>query len=176
MMLFKSRIGVAIIGALAVGLVSAGLAVVLANRPPSPPSAAAASSISQQSTSSSGSAPTPTPTLSGSGSGGQQGSAQPTDTPVPPSTVPTSGPASVVPPQVLDLHGTISNLDTTNDTFTLIPASGGTLMTVHANGSTQYQGDARNFSQLRDNWKVEVVGTSQGSYVLAAQINADSGN
>ncbi|HZC05643.1 MAG TPA: DUF5666 domain-containing protein [Ktedonobacterales bacterium] len=75
--------------------------------------------------------------------------------------------------QLVDLHGAVSSVDTSANTF--IVSSNGSSVTVVVTASTTFQGDAHSLSGLSAGWLVEVKGSTQanGSF-LAVSVDANS--
>ncbi len=62
--------------------------------------------------------------------------------------------------QLIDLQGTVLQVNTTSGTFT-IRLAGGSVKTIVVTSKTRFQGDAQSLSGLKPGWKVEVKGVFQ---------------
>ena len=159
---FKSKVVLAILGAALFGTTGALVATVPFGSAPSRSASSApqgqaglaavdnATATPAEPTPSSTSTHTPTPTR--------------TPRPRPTNTPGTGG---------LTLHGTVQNVDTNANTFT-IKQFNGTITTVAVNANTVYQGSATSLSSLQVGWNVSVTGTYQGSTFAATNVNADN--
>lgn len=76
--------------------------------------------------------------------------------------------------QAADLHGQIVTVDTANSSFTY-REFGGTLDTIHVDGSTRYTGAATSLATLTPGRGAEITGTWQSAaYLLASLVNEAS--
>ncbi len=176
--LLRSKIGIALVGAvvlggmgavmgatsawqLAAGLTGGGY---FANNDPSVTATSAAGSAI--------SSPGAT-----NGAGTPSGSGNPTPSATSSAaSAPTSAPTT--PPggtgQTVDLHGSIGKIDTSANKFILNVS--GSSRTIVVNGQTSFQGSASSLQGLRTGWQAEVKGQAQSdSTFLAFLVNSDSG-
>ena len=166
--LLRSRVGVAALGAVLLGELGASIGAASVWRPGGTTSGSIANSngggsaiATNTSASATGSA-TPNPTDTA-----QTGKRLPTATPGGPATsTPTTPPGNTG--QTIDLHGTITSIDRTANTFTLNST------TVMINGQTQFQGKTTNFQALQAGIVAEVKGQTQsdGSF-MAFVVDSD---
>lgn len=153
----KSKIVLAILGAVLFGTAGALVAAVPFSSTPSGSSSSAlqgqaglaalddATATPVRATPSSTSAPTKTPTKI-------------------PAPKPTNTPGT-------GLRGTVQSVNTSANTFT-IKLFSGTTTTVAVTANTVFQGHANSLSSLQAGWKVYVMGTYQGSTFTATDVNA----
>lgn len=167
--MLRSRVALALIGMLIFGGGSTIAAVML-----SAPHSVSANTASAQTTAtppvgtgsgSSGASADSTPTTDSGVGGGSSASAA---TPLP--TRAPSGPSG----ELRDLQGTIANVDSTTNTFTLTVS--GTARTIHVTPSTVYTGSAHSFTDLQVGMaaQAKVSALSDGSFV-AVSIEAQAG-
>lgn len=153
---FKSKLVLAILGAVLFGTAGAVVAAVPFGGPPS---------------SSSSSAP--------QGQAGLAAVDDATATPdssATPTKTPTKTPRLTNPPGTggVTLHGTVQSVNTAANTFT-IKQTNGTITPVVVNAHTTYQGAASSLSSLQAGWLVEVTGIYQTNGTFAASgVNADN--
>ncbi len=153
--LLRSRVGIAVLGAVLLGGLGASMGAASVGRPGGTTSGSLANSSAiatntiATSVSPTGSA-TPNPTDTA-----ETGNGSPTATPgAPASRTPTTPPANTG--QTIDLHGTITSINRTANTSTLNST------TVVINGQTQFQGKAASFQALQAGMVAEVKGQTQG--------------
>ena len=152
---FKSKVVLAILGAVLFGTSGALVATVPFG---SAPSRSAPSALQGQAGLAAVDNATATP-----------GTSAPTKTPthIPTRTSrPTNTPGTGAP----SLRGTVQSVNTSANTFTLL--SNGTTITVAVNANTVYQGRATSLNSLQATWSVIVTGTYQGSTFAATIVNA----
>ncbi len=164
--LLRSKVGIAVLGAVLLGGLGAYMGAASAWRPSQLPSGSVANT---------GAAAigTTSPSATSTGSAGKQTrNPSPTNTPGSSPTTPPVTPVSSG--QTVDLHGTIGTINTTANSFTL--NNSGSLITVVVNGQTAFQGSASSLQGLRSGWQAEVKGQTQsdGSF-LAFLVNSDNG-
>lgn len=158
---FKSKVVLAILGAVLFGTSGALVATVQFG---SGPSRSAPSALQGQAGLAAVNNATATP-----GSSSASPTKTPTRTPGPrPTNTPRTG------GQLINLHGTVQSVNTAANTFT-IKQTDGTITTVVVNANTTYQGTASSLSSLRAGWLVEVTGIYQTNGTFAASdVNADN--
>lgn len=90
------------------------------------------------------------------------------------SGAPTAATSGAAPSgQIIDLHGTITSVDTGNNQLTLKDTSG-TTWTVQVAANTTYEGASQTFGGLRTGMVAEVSGVVKGGTTfLAYHIHAD---
>lgn len=161
----KSKVALAVLGAVLFGTAGAMVAVLPFHSSPSTntsssaPQGQAGAAVLDNTTATPGSAspsstsvPTQTPTKA------------PTRTPAPkPTNTPGTGGTT--------LRGTVQSVNTSANTFTILQSSG-TVTTVTINANTVFQGHATSLGSLQAGWKVYVTGTYQGSTFAATNVNA----
>lgn len=147
--LLRTRIGVAIMGAILVGGAGAAVGAGSVWRPSSPVGAA----ITQaDATATATPFPTATP--------------QPT-----PTTAPTAAPTATRNPVGSTLRGTVVSVDTSADS--LIISRNGVRYTILVNDATTYSGAATQLSDIQPQWRVSVtVAAKDGSAYLAQRVSA----
>lgn len=155
---WHNRIVIAILGALALGVLSAVIAMQQV------PAVAGMQTALQQGKAATHGVATPThppkhdPTRT------------PTNVPTGTSTVtPTTPPTGTATPtsQTVTLMGQVTTIESTQQQFVLQPDSGGTLR-VRTNSTTHFGGSLRVFGDLRMNTRVQVIGMRQTDGSLLA--------
>ncbi len=168
MTFIRSRIMLALIGLVMIGVISAAVAVMTT---PQPSRAALVGSGRTNSDGAGSASATATAATGGGGStttAGTSANTSPAAT-TPPGPPPNNTTASGG--QLIDLHGTVASVNVSGGTFTL---TDGTLVTVTS--ATAFTGDARSLSALRAGWLVEAKGTRQASGSFSAvSVDANSG-
>lgn len=164
MSVVRSRVAIAIIGAVVIGGASGSLGVLYA---------AQGTAVAYQSATS---APISTETSTGQTAHiSPSATATLATTTSPPVT--SSNPTATTGPtgQQVDLHGVIGSVTVSSNSFALNQTNGSALV-VNVSAGTQYQGDATSLSSLRSGWRAEVVGVllADGN-VAGTMVNADSG-
>jgi hypothetical protein len=166
MTILRSKVGIAVLGAVLVGGTSAALAATTAMRP----GASTGTPNTANTDPNTGMLPSPTsPSASATPTSPATATSAPTATrtPRPTATLPPVG-------QTVDLHGSINNINYGAGTFTLY-FQGVHLTIVTTPGVTQYQGSSQSFNGLQNGWKAEVKGQMQtdGTF-LASLVNSSS--
>lgn len=147
--LFRTRVGIAIMGAILVGGAGAAVGAGSVWRPNSPAGAA----ITQaDATATATSFPTATP--------------QPT-----PTTAPTAAPTATRNPVGSTIRGTVVSVDTSSNS--IIISRNGVRYTILVNDATTYSGAATQLSDIQPQWRVSVtVAAKDGSAYLAQRVSA----
>lgn len=147
--LFRTRVGIAILGAILVGGVGAAVGAGSVWRPNSPVGAA----ITQaDATATATSFPTATP--------------QPT-----PTTAPTAAPTATRNPVGSTIRGTVVSVDTSSNS--IIISRNGVRYTILVNDATTYTGAATQLSDIQPQWRLSVtVAAKDGSAYLAQRVSA----
>lgn len=157
---FKSKVVLAIMGAVLFGTAGAMVATLPFGSAHSSPSASArqgqAGVAALDNTTATSSGPTP-------------GSTQPAKTPT---KAPAPKPTNTLGTGGGTLRGTVQSVNTSANTFT-IKLFGGTITTVTVTANTVFQGHASSLSGLQVGWSVSVQGTYQANGTFAAtNVNA----
>ena len=96
----------------------------------------------------------------------------PTKIPATPTRTPTPKPTNTPRTGVSTLGGSVQSVNTGANSFT-IKQSNGTITTVTVTANTVFQGHANSLSSLQAGWKVYVTGTTQRDGTFAAtNVNA----
>lgn len=155
--MFRSRVVLAIIGVIVIGGTSAAVALLSGTNTSSlattttPPAMATGGPATRTPILTSGTTASDAPTAATSGA------------------APTRAPSG----QIIDLHGTITSVDTGNNQLTLKDTSG-TTWTVQVAANTTYEGASQTFGGLRTGMVAEVSGVVKGGTTfLAYHIHAD---
>ncbi|HUY75198.1 MAG TPA: hypothetical protein VMV29_00390 [Ktedonobacterales bacterium] len=158
--IFGSKVVLAILGALIVGGVSAGLAAGTALRPHSPAPGVASTNGATNPTATTSAQPTATAT--------------PTDTPT---TAPQTGPTAT-PNGQTTLRGTISALPPNEPANTFLMSTRNGNRTVMVDGNTSYQNGLNGFGDLQIGGSVIVTATLQpdGTTYLATKVTGNNDN
>ena len=158
--MFRSRVVLAIIGVILVGGISTGAAMLSGANPGSLINTIAARA-------------TATATASTAATATSSSTPDTTNSPAATATAPGAAPTQAPSGQVIDLHGTITDIGSSQ--FTLRDASG-TNWTVQVTSNTAYDGAAKTFSGLRERMVAEVKGViTAGTTFRAYLVNSDTG-
>lgn len=164
---FKSKVVLAILGAVLFGTAGAMVATFpFGSAPSSPPASARqgqAGVAALDNVTATPARPTPSSTT------------MPTKTPIKtPTKIPTPRPTNTPGTGSVTLHGTVQSVNTSANTFT-IKLFSGTITTVAVTANTIYQGAASSLSSLQAGWLVGVTGIYQTNGTFAAtDVNADN--
>ncbi len=161
---FSSKVILAILGALLIGGVSAGLAAGTAIQPHAPTPGVASTTGGAN-----------TATATGATQATSASSPTATDTPTDtPTTAPQNNPTATPNGQVT-LRGTIAAVPPTTSSNTFTMNVHGTSYTVLVDGNTNFTGNAQSIGDLKVGWTARVVAMVQpdGTTYLASDVNAN---
>jgi hypothetical protein len=180
---FRSKLALALLGAVlcagGAAFAAVGPFTMTANHaaPPQPQtyvgSSANGTGTPTPGTAAPGTTPTPaatsgvTPGATPSATPGRSPTATPTPRPPTPTPTPQAGQAG-------SLHGTVTNVNTSTNQFTVRTFTG-TTTTVAVNAQTTFQGACTSLSGLRTGWSVAAQGIYQADgSLLATAVNSDN--
>lgn len=153
--LFRTRVGVAILGAVLVGGIGAALGAGSAWRD-NAPVGAAITQADETATAEGNATATPEPTAT----------TQPT-----PTSAPTAAPTATRTLVGSTIRGTVVSVDTNDNK--LVISRNGTRYTILVNDATTYSGAAAQLSDIQPKWRLSVtIAAQDGSAYLAQRVSA----
>ncbi|HEX8732287.1 MAG TPA: DUF5666 domain-containing protein [Ktedonobacterales bacterium] len=169
--ILRSRVGLAVVGLLLVGSISAAIAMLTAPHSASPTLNAITQRGATATATHTGKTDTATATTQAVAT--NTTASQPTSPPAP-TAQPTP---TFAPGQSVDVSGKTANVTSTSGggTFTLRTRNGS--FSIVVNGSTSFSGTARDMATLQNDWNAEVHGIVQNDgSILATEVNANPDN